>query len=237
VEIPLLPQNVTMPSVDTLSVASVKLQGLTDGRWIVWKLSWPDAAPDMNVDAGRFSDAAALQFPLDADASYMMGGPQMRVQILHWKALWQKDIDEGFQDVQDLHPNYWADLYWFAQGERPFPVPDAFADETSRQWFPALEAGNPVSAWRRTRPVEELVAEGYGTLTHQARSATLGRGVWRDGRWSVVFARPLATDDPLDFQFRARDRGQVGVAVWNGLDGNVGGRKQYSNWIRFELGS
>ena len=57
-----------------------------------------------------------------------MGGRNLPVEILHWKGIWQKDLDEHFQDVQDLHPNYWTDLYWFARGTFPYRVPEAFAD-------------------------------------------------------------------------------------------------------------
>ena len=235
--VPLLLQNVTMPVLEQASVDSVRVQGLTDGRWIAWRLSWPDANPDLNVDAARFTDAAAIQFPVSENASFMMGGPAMKVQILQWKALWQKDVDEHFQDVQDLHPNYWADLYWFAEGGPPYEVPGSFADQRSHAWFPAHEAGNPMAKWDRTQPVEELVAEGFGTLSAQDQSVTQGRGAWQAGRWAVVFARPMATPDPLDYQFRVGAAGQIGAAVWNGDAGNVGGRKHYSNWVSFRVGS
>jgi hypothetical protein len=233
----LLPQNITMPAITQTAVAEVQLQALTDGQRIAWRLSWADSTPDLNVDADRFSDAAALQFPLQPNTPYMMGGPNARVQVLQWRALWQKDADEGFQDVQDLHPNYWADLYWFAQGARPFPVPAAFTDPRSHAWFPALQAGNPQASWSRRQPVAELMAEGFGTLTPQSESASMARGVWSDGRWRLVVCRPLVTQDPLDYQFSASAAGQVAVAIWEGAAGNVGGRKQYSNWIRFEVGS
>ena len=164
-----------------------------------------------------------------------MGKDGERVHILHWKALWQKDVDEHFQDVQDLHPNYWADLYWFAEGERPYPVPDAFRDSRSRQWFAAYAAGNPVSDIERKVPVEELTAEGYGSLTTHPAQATTGRGEWQDGEWAVVFLRPLRTGDDLDAQFWRGGRGNVAVAVWDGGENNVGGRKHWSNWIEYEV--
>jgi hypothetical protein len=231
----LLPQNLTMPAIAEAAVAAVDLQAVTDGEHIAFRLSWADATGDRALDSGRFCDAAALQFPLAADASYMMGAAGKKVQILHWKAIWQRDIDEGFQDVQDLHPNYWADLYWFAEGRFPQRVPADFADLRAQAWFPARAAGNPVSQWNRAEPVEELVAEGFGTLTTQRESASAGRAVWREGRWTLTIVRPLVTQDPLDAQFGAGGRGSVGVAVWDGAAGNVGGRKQYSQWLAFEV--
>lgn len=236
-ETEVFPQRDTMPVLASATVETVLLQGLTDGERIAWRLTWPDASADMNVDTGRFSDAAALQFPLTPNAAHTMGDPQHRVQILHWKGLWQKDIDEHFQDVQDLHPNYWTDLYWFAGagGARPARLPDDFSDPRSHPWLVAYSAGNPLSEFERQTPVEELTAEGFGTLTAHDRSASDGRGVWRDGAWSVVFTRPLHTDDPLDYQHWLGGRGSVGIAIWDGSAGNVGGRKHWSNWIEFEV--
>jgi hypothetical protein len=233
--VPVLPQNLTMPALAAPSIHEATLQSLTDGREISWRVSWADAAPDGNVETARFCDAVALQFPLARDASFMMGAKDQRVQILHWKAAWQKDVDEHFQDVQDLHPNYWADLYWFAEGEAPFRVPGSFRRPEAQAWFVAHQAGNPMSDFDRSQPVEELVAEGFGSLTHQERSASVARGEWRDGTWAVVFRRPLLTDDPLDYQFSPGGSGQVAVAIWEGSAGNVGGRKHYSDWVEFEV--
>jgi hypothetical protein len=227
------PQIIAMPVLENPVIDQVRVQAVTDGTTILWRLSWLDATPDMNVDAARFTDAAAVQFPLHAEASYMMGDTGRSVQILHWKGVWQKDVDDHFQDVQDLHPNYWTDLYWFADGDFPYPVPSAFADTLSHVWFPAYRAGNPLADFHRREPVEELIAEGYGSLTPQKDSVTRGRGRWRNGRWGVVFARPLRSEDPLDYQFVPGGRGTVSVAVWEGSSGNVGGRKHWSLWFEF----
>lgn len=240
--VPMLPQNMAMPTSDTMAVSAVSVQAMTDGDKITFRLVWDDAAPDMNVDSGRFCDAVAIQFPLTPGAAPMMGFRNMKVQILHWKALWQKDVDEHFQDVQDLHPNYWADLYWFAEpiadamtGKAQYSVPGSFANPFSHQWFIAQQSGNSMADFHRKIPVEELVAEGFGTLTHQKQSETTGRGIWRDGKWNVVFTRPLATTDKLDYQFAPGAKGQTAFAVWEGAAGNVGARKQWTNWVDFEV--
>jgi hypothetical protein len=191
----------------------------------------------MNVDTGRFSDAVAIMFPLDPNSPFTMGFDNLRVQILHWKAIWQKDIDEHFQDVQVLHPNFWSDLYWFSEGEHPHRVPEAFGSAAAQQYFIAKSAGNPVAQQHRKTPVEELLAEGFGTLTNQPQSVTQGKGVWKDGRWSVVFRRPLKTDDPIDYTFVSGESCQAALAVWEGSAGDVGGRKQYSMWVTVEVPS
>ncbi len=234
-ELPLQRQTITMPMLDEATVASIRLSGLTDGRDVAWRMSWLDPTPDANVDTGRFTDAVALQLPLTGAAAFTMGDSGEPVQILHWKALWQRDVDEHFQDVQDLHPNYWTDLYWFARGSFPFPVPDAFSDPRSHAWFVARQAGNPLADFDRNQPVEELLAEGYGSLSHQKSAVSRGRGVWADGVWTVVISRPLASEDPQDAQMGPGFPGVIAVAVWDGGAGNVGGRKHWSNWLEYEV--
>lgn len=229
----MLAQQMAMPALTKASIEKVNVQALTDGERIAWRLAWADAQPDANVDAGRFSDAVAMEFPLSEGAAPMMGHQGAKVQILYWKGLWQKDQDEGFQDVQLVHPNYWSDLYWFASGSFPYKTPDAFENPISHLWFPAYQAGNPMSVFSRLQPVEELVAEGWGTLTHQPENVTTAQGVWRDGQWTVMFSRPLSTDDPNDHQFKSE--GQLALAVWQGSEGNAGGRKHWSNWINYRM--
>jgi len=241
-DVPVQTQTITTPMLESPSILSVQVQGLTDGEWIAWRLQWADAGADMNVDADKFCDAVAIQFPLVDNASAYMGAKDMHVQIIHWKALWQKDIDEHFQDVQDLHPNYWADLYWFATqvpgtsvGEARYRIPESFEDPESLAWFPAYQAGNPMADFNRIQPVQELYAEGYGSLTPQKESVSTARGAWRDGKWTVVIARPLRTDDPLDSQFQSTTKRTMSVAVWEGSAGNVGGRKHWSQWTPFSI--
>lgn len=232
-ESPLFRQTDAMPMLEEISVPSAEIRAVSDGSWIVWRLAWADETEDKNVDSGRFSDAAALQFPVEAGAPHTMGDDRHAVHILHWKGIWQHDLDEHFQDVQDLHPNYWTDLYWFADGPAPNRVPDDFSDPRSHAWFAAYQAGNPMADFLREKPVEELSATGFGSLTSHDESATDGRGVWREGRWFVTFVRPLKTEDPSDYQFHRGGVGSIGVAVWNGSDGNVGGRKHWGNWVEF----
>jgi hypothetical protein len=228
-------QDQTMPMLETVNVPSITVRAMSDGRRIAWHMSWDDAQADYPLDTDRFCDAVAIQFPLKANAAYTMGARDFPVQIIQWKAIWQKDIDEHFQDVQDLHPNYWADLYWFADGQWPYRVPDDFTRTESLDWFIAYRAGNPMADMYRRIPVQEMFAEGFGTLIQQPDSISIGRGVWRDGRWSVVIARPMETTDASDFQFTPGTRSTVAFAVWDGAAENVAGRHQQTQWVVFEV--
>jgi len=234
-DVVVMPQQITPPQLALASIDKISAQALTDGQSISWRVSWQDEASDANVDVSRFPDAVALEFPLVSDASPLMGHRGGgKVQILYWKGLWQKDKDEGFQDVQDVHPNVWSDLYWFAEGKAPHRVPDDFKNPLSHQWFIAKQAGNPTADFNQIQTAQELVAEGWGTLTPQQDSVTTATGVWKDGRWTVVFSRPLTSDDPNDYQFKP-GKGKIAFAVWQGGAGNRGGRKHWSFWTNYAI--
>lgn len=165
----------------------------------------------------------------------MMGSKEAPVQLLHWKAIWQKDVDIGYQDVQDIHPNFWSDLYWFAEPGHPHPIAKAFKNPESLKWMVAMAAGNPMAVIQKTTAAEEAIATGWGTLTHQPNTVTKARGLWAAGRWAVVFTRPLKTDDPADAQLVAGKATQLAFAVWDGGKGQIGGKKHWANWVEMAV--
>jgi DMSO reductase family type II enzyme heme b subunit len=82
----------------------------------------------------------------------------------------------------------------------------------------------------RRSPVEDLVAEGYGTLTTKPAQHVGGRGVWSGGRWKVVFLRPLQTTDDEGTQFARGSLVAVAFAIWDGGHSEGDGQKSVSTW-------
>jgi hypothetical protein len=234
VDVPIQPQDAAVPMLEHGTVASARVRAVTDGRRIAFHVSWEAATPATAADTGLFSDAVGLQFPLEQGTSYQMGVSGMPVHIVYWRAQWQHDIDHGFQDVYAMYPNFFTCGYWFAEGDFPSRVPGSFRDSRSHEWFVARQAGNPMADFDRRRPVDEMIAEGFGTLTPLPNGMAEGRGMWRDGRWHVVLERPIIADN-LSSQFQAGASSQFAVAVWDGSAGNVGARKHYSFWVPFEV--
>ncbi|MCC6682645.1 MAG: hypothetical protein IT445_17230 [Phycisphaeraceae bacterium] len=235
VMIPVQAQNVTEPMLSNVTIREVELRALHDGQTIAWRVAWDAEQPADRVESAQFSDGVALQFPLVEDAPFMMGAVGQPVRILHWKAVWQHDVDHGFADVQDLYPNMWYDLYWFTEGDRPYTVNGAFDDPRAAPWFIAQQAGNPMANLDRSVPVEEAVAEGFGSLTTLPESHARARGAWRSGRWAVTFFRPIGLGDELSQLLAPGRTTSVALAVWNGSDQNVGARKHHSLWIPVEV--
>lgn len=239
----LLPQNITTPHLEAASLPWVEVRGLHNGTQMALLLRWPDGTRSVHVDTDRFTDAVAIELPLDprAPPSFMMGHPGGRVHIIHWKAIWQEDMDQGFQEVRVLHPNVWVDLYFFAEaggtvfaeGEFPrFPAAQSFKSPEALAQISGAYVRNPVSLLERRIPVEEGMAEGFGTFTSQPQQDANGRGVWAAEQWHVVMSRPMVTADSLDAQFSAGQEHFVALAVWDGGQQNVGARKHYAPWVK-----
>jgi hypothetical protein len=230
--VPLVPQAAIVPSLPGATIPSLTAQSLNDGQNIAFRLTWNDDTPDWHATlTNEFRDAAAIQLPVgDALPAACMGAAGQMVNLWHWKADWQSDIDNGFRDVVDAYPNFWLDYYPFVLGEPPYTLPTSFSSAQAQKYLVGWTAGNPLSQPARMTPVENLNALGYGTTYSKASQGVLGRGEWKDGKWYVVFSRTLKSGDVHDAQFTPGQTATVAFAVWDGADRQVGGRKQLSSW-------
>ena len=61
-------------------------------------------------------------------------------------------------------------------------------------------------------------------------SALSAKGVWKEGRWQVVFRRSLATDAVGDLQFVEGRYIPIAFANWDGLAGESGARHSFTSW-------
>lgn len=233
VDVPLTPQLVALPRLMQTSVSSLSVRSLNDGKQVAFLLEWADGTRDARATRpDEFRDAAALLFSVgDSQPFVCMGTPGQLTNLWHWKADWQEDIDKGFQEVVDAYPNFFKDSYPFVVGEPPFRAPADFGSAEAQQYFIALVAGNPLAQPDRSSPVEDLVAEGFGTATHKTEQNVQGRGVWSNGRWQVVFSRSLEATDPSAAKLAGGADVPVAFAVWNGSNQEVGARKQLSSLL------
>ncbi len=162
-----------------------------------------------------------MQFPSNTAGSvppFTMGGASSPVNIWQWKAAWQADIANGFSTMQTRYPNTATDFY---------------LEGTLYQ--PALHVGNPLSSRTHVSPVENLVAEGFGTLTTAGIQDVAGSGAWRDGAWRALFARDLQPGDDGLAEFSPGQPSSIAFAVWDGGDGDRNGQKSIAPWIDLEL--
>ena len=207
------------------TIDSLIVRALHDDERLYVLVEWEDTNLDDAVNGvAEFSDAVAVQFPAASSTGvppFTMGGPSTTVNIWHWKAVWQRDIDSGFASLQDRYPNTYADFY---------PNAD---DPLYRT---AEFVGNPLAQRTHDSPVENLIAEGFGTLTHSDAQLVEGSGAWREGRWRAVFARSLASADLDQAQFELGEPTQIAFAVWDGGSDDRNGQKSIAPFIDFEVG-
>lgn len=230
----LSPQERARPTGGSRKALTVK--ALHDGQKVYFLLEWQDKTKDSAmVGSEQFRDAAAIQFPLNPSRLpfYAMGQPTGLVNIWHWKADWEQDL-AAFTDMEDRFPGMVWDYYPLSKGIK--------AADQYPAYITGLAAENLFSNPKRTSSVEELNAEGFGTLTPQPApfQSVTGKGTWEKGRWRVVMARTLVTGDsvegrPVDVPLAPGTSTYAAFAVWDGSKGERNGIKSISVWTRIVI--
>jgi hypothetical protein len=222
---PLILQDMVEPRLLKPSTTEVRVRAVTDGTRLAIRLDWLDPAKADLPGPALFSDACAVQFP--ARVTPDMPAPQMGekgkpVEITFWRASWQATVDGRGDTIKDIYPNATVDAYPFqaASLEKGSPT----QREMEARYAPARALGNRMSG-PRERPVENLIAEGPGTLTPAPLGESNGRGSRTNDGWSVVFSRILP--DGL----APGKRTQVAFAVWQGAQQEAGSRKMRTGWV------
>jgi len=233
VTVPLQKQDKAFPNGGG-SVSSAEVKAIHDGLAIYFKISWSDPTKNARVIAVQeFRDAVALMFPLGAveitpaeHFSPRMGDREKPTNLWHWKADWDADllVKGELEDVEAQYPNMHDDF-----NLNPYSV------YYHRELITSVEvlsggraANNLLSQPGRGRTVEDLNAEGFGTLTTQAHQDVNGCSKYEDGIWTVIMYRSLITEDPHDVQLVPGGTTYFNMAVWNGGEQDRNGQKNIS---------
>lgn len=233
VVVPLQPQEMVPPFLAEATLTEVTVRALFDGRDLGLRLDWADDVADAHDGIATFRDAAAVMVPTQPGGEepppIFMGWDDAPVYIAQWRASWEKDLADGFQDVEHLFPGWYSDVH----PEHDTLVELGLDADTATVFAPGRDVGNPLSQRERSSPVEELTAIGYGTLSHADEQRARGRGVHRDGSWTVAIEVPSGGSAP------ALSGGMtlpIAFAVWDGGAGaQRAGRKHHSDWIELAL--
>ena len=79
----------------------------------------------------------------------------------------------------------------------------------------------------------EMNAKGFKNITTQPAESqgVTGKGVYKNGRWTVLVKRALKTEDVKnDIQFEIGKLIPLAFAVWDGSNSDFGGQKSISSW-------
>jgi len=228
------------------------VQALHNGTEIALRLTWLDATQDDRaVRVDEFRDAVAIQFALSSDPPFYMGDSSQHggVNIWLWKADRQKNINDGYKDVDAAFPQRVTDMYpessIRAMDMSSTDWPHGAIAEHNPTFITAWGAGNLVADPTLKTPVECLVARGPGTLSGKPANVqtVLGQAIFERGMWTVQLQRPMNLPHDPDHRateadervFHAGDYLPVSFAIWNGSAGDRDGTKNISIWQKLVI--
>lgn len=234
VTVKMTPQTAQEPKLAKASIGTVRVRALRNDGWVAFRLDWADPSESNTMRSDKFGDAAAVEFPMKANPlpDYRMGSEDKPVHLLLWRAdrQWAKQSGKTF--LERNYPRAHSDTYPFT----PRAGDDKAANQPERdQYLAAKAAGNPIVPG--IAPIiEELNAATWNQLSVQTHQDARGVGVYKNGRWYVVFARPITTADANDAPLPSGSPGLVAFAVWDGGSENAHSRKMVSEgWLRLKM--
>lgn len=218
VDVALTAQQVTYPTGGG-SIPSAQVRALQADGVLYLRVQWADETADIRgSQVDEFTDAVAVEFPSTAGSSVpaiCMGQADGGVNIWQWRATNQDGLGES---ANDLFPDAQVDFY----------------PSTEDLFFSARDVGNPVAV-SGAGSTENLVAEGFGTLSDTESGEVQGRGSWNDGVWTVVVARDLVADGQDQVGFRNSAPVDTAFAIWNGANKERNGKKSVSEFVQLTL--
>lgn len=206
-------------------IRDVTVRALNDGKRVAFRLEWADDTQEVTTLRPQdFGDQAAVQLTT-GPVNVCMGQAGRYAHIWHWKADWQY----GSRDMKRQYPNLYTDGY--SVGDRVLWQEDLFTR-------PAATVGNLRARPAHDTPVEHLIAGGFSSLTtvpDPKMQNVGGSGVWRSGKWAVVFVRELAAAGEGDLALVPGEPAQVAFAVWDGKQMQRDGMKYTTTWATLTL--
>ncbi|MBF0520217.1 MAG: hypothetical protein HQK92_10875, partial [Nitrospirae bacterium] len=169
-----------------------------------------DVTQDTENAIDSFRDSVAMLFPVKQTEGFypspLMGAKGEPVNVWQWRADWQAEKD-GKRNLDARQPH--TDGIYVS-----------YSDAILKSEYPQRPS--------KDAAMVQYVAEGYGTLTKMKNQTPVAHGSYKNGKWTVVFARDLKSDDEGDAEFVTGKRTYVNFAAWNGSGGDVNGMKSLS---------
>lgn len=221
----LVPQDMVEPKLVTPSTPEVRVRALVSGGEIAFRLEWVDAAVNDMPGPGAFLDGCAIQIPRTLAPPLpdpQMGQEGRPVEIAFWRADWQASVNGRPDTLTALYPNAAIDSYPFEA--KSLERGSAAQREAATRYAPAQALGNR-RVGPRAQPVEDMVAEGPGTIASAVAARSRGKGVRTPSGWAVVIARPIPEG------LAPNVRTNIAFAVWDGATRESGARKMRTIWV------
>jgi len=209
IPIPLSGQIITRPVWPEPSAKVISVRSVHNGKEMAFFLEWQDATRNETLTPGVFRDGAAVALPIgDAPAFFCMGQLDHYVNIWHWKADWQSDVDRRAARAKEKKRERGGIRRFEVIPRRPSSVEDliggGFSTLTSK--------------------------ESQGKIQ--------GEGEWKNGFWRVVMTRPLTQtgdDNENDAILQAGRMQAIAFAIWNGENKERNGQKAVASWLQLAV--
>lgn len=221
----LMTQDIVEPRLLNASTTEVRVRAIRNDAEVAFRLEWADAIRNDQAAGARFCDGCAIQLPAKIEPNVpapQMGETGSPVEITFWNAGWQATVDGRGDSIKDIYMNAAIDHYPFEAVSLPKGSDAQLAMAT--RYAPARALGNTMAGPRST-PVQDLIAEGPGTLTPVPATTSRGNGQRTATGWTVVITRRLPAG------VNSQIRSHIALAVWEGSQEEVGARKMRTGWI------
>ncbi|MCH7909770.1 MAG: hypothetical protein IIB38_09155, partial [Candidatus Hydrogenedentes bacterium] len=160
------------------------------------------------------------------------------VNIWMWKSKRHADSEPAYQDLEKMYPNLGIDSYPnFLRSPVEQPARHALTLDSDPVYVTGWGAGNIVSDPTRREAVEDLRAQGFGTLSARPPidRTVKAVGVYEANTYRVVFRRALKVKGKEAVSLRPGESVPVAFAVWNGSAGDRDGKKSITIWQDLEI--
>lgn len=215
-------QPMVVPKPKNTETSAINVTAIHDGKRIAFRLKWKCSEPSEGGKLATFSDAVAMEFPIknnEAPPPIFMGMKDDPVHLFHWRYQYQIDAEKGKKTIDQIYPNKTTDMY-----AMDYKVKGNFKEPTLEQqegFVGGTAAGNPQSFAKNS--VDEIFAEGFGTSAVLEKNSSKGKGIWKNGEWTVYISRPLSYE--TGSKLVPGKKSNVGFAVWQGNKKEVGALK------------
>jgi mono/diheme cytochrome c family protein len=218
----------------------VTVRAVHDGKEIAILMVWQDETDDRAALRPQdFRDAAAVQFSLTANPPFFaMGARGAPVNIWMWKSERQADLEPAYQEMETVYPNLGIDSYPnLMRSAVEQPHRHALTLQSDPTFVTGWGAGNIVSDPQRKSAVEDLSAQGFGTLRARPLpdQRVDARGVYGSNSYRVMFRRSLQPKGKNGVVLQPGSIVPIGFAIWNGSAGDRDGKKSVTIWQELKI--
>jgi hypothetical protein len=155
-----------------------------------------------------------------------------------WKSERQADLEVAYQEIESIYPHLGIDSYpnlMRSAVEQPHRY--ALTLQSDPTFVTGWGAGNIVSDPQRKSAVEDLSAQGFGTLRARRLEDQRvdARGVYSSNSYRIMFRRSFKPVGQNAVTFRPGETVPVGFAIWNGSAGDRDGKKSVTIWQELKI--